>query len=231
MLEICGVKAGYGEMQVLDDVSIVVHEGEVVTVAGNNGAGKTTLLKVVSGLLPAVGSIRFRDRELLGMKAHRIVREGVVQVPEGRKIFAEMSVRENLVMGAFLAPELLQENLERVFALFPVLAERQHQAGGTMSGGEQQMLAIGRGLMGSPKILLLDEPGLGLSPRYTDIVFEAIRSINAGGVAVLLVEQNVYRSLEISHRGFILERGRVVLSGKGADLLGDPMVRTAFLGR
>jgi branched-chain amino acid transport system ATP-binding protein len=230
MLEICALDAGYGDMPVLKSLSLSVAEGEVLSIVGSNGAGKSTLLKAISGLVHSSGSISFRGEPIIGLKPHSIVRKGIVQVPEGRKIFPEMTVAENLMMGAYLTPQNHRQRLDMVFALFPGLAERRRQLGGTMSGGEQQMLAIGRGLMGDPKLLMLDEPSLGLSPLYTDTVFNAIREISRSGVTVLLIEQNVFQSLQMSDRGYVMETGSIVLSGNGRELLENPQVKKAFLG-
>jgi branched-chain amino acid transport system ATP-binding protein len=223
----------YGDLQVLWDVSLEVCRGEIVTVLGANGAGKSTTLRNVSRLVrPMRGSILFEDHDLVRMESHEVVDLGVVQVPEGRRIFPEMTVLENLRMGSFpkaTRPDR-QRNLERAFALFPRLAERQKQLGGTLSGGEQQMLAIGRGLMTNPRLLLLDEPSLGLSPLFVKNIFEIIQEINRQGTTILLVEQNVFQSLRISHRAYVLETGRVVLSGTGEELLGNEHVKKAFLG-
>jgi len=223
----------YGDLQVLWDVSLHVEKGEIVTVLGANGAGKSTTLKNVSRLVrPSRGSITFEDQELGKLESHQVVELGVVQVPEGRRIFPEMTVLENLRMGSFVKstrPDR-QRNIERAFSLFPRLAERQKQLGGTLSGGEQQMLAIGRGLMTNPRLLLLDEPSLGLSPLFVKNIFEIIREINRQGTTILLVEQNVFQSLRISHRAYVLETGRVVLSGTGEELLGNEHVKKAFLG-
>ena len=230
MLDIRNLTAGYGEMMVLRSISLTIAEGEIVTVVGSNGAGKSTLLKVISGIIKYSGTVTYNYDSLSGIKAHIIVQRGIVHVPEGRKIFPEMTVLENLLMGGFLYPKEHQKNLDKVFTLFPKLAERRHQLGGTMSGGEQQMLAIGRGLMGNPKLLLLDEPSLGLSPLFTEIVFGAIRTINASGVTVLLVEQNVFQSLNICNRGYVIETGRIVLTGTAQELLENQDVKKAFLG-
>lgn len=230
MLRIEKLSAGYGEMPVLREISITIAEGEILSVVGSNGAGKSTLLKAISGIIRSTGSITYRDELLTGTPAHKIVGKGIVHVPEGRQIFADMSVLENLMMGAYLHQKESRQNLEKVFALFPKLAERRNQLGGTMSGGEQQMLAIGRGLMGNPELLLLDEPSLGLSPLFTDVVFGAISSINSSGVTVLLVEQNVYQSLKISHRAYVIETGTIVLAGTGQELLKNQDVKKAFLG-
>lgn len=231
MLNIKNLNAGYGEMQVLRDISINIPDGQIVSVVGSNGAGKSTMLKTISGIIkPAAGEIEYSGNVINNMAPHDIVSKGIVHVPEGRKIFPEMTVEENLVMGGFLHKADREKNMEYVFKVFPKLAERRKQLGGTMSGGEQQMLAIGRGLMGNPKLLLLDEPSLGLSPLFTEIVFSAIFEINASGVTVLLVEQNVYQSLNISNYAYVLETGNVVLEGAGKELLDNPDVKKAFLG-
>ena len=223
----------YGDLQVLWDVDLEVREAEIVTVVGANGAGKSTTLKNISRLLrPQSGSIVFEGVNLSELESHQVVELGIVQVPEARRIFPEMTVLENLRMGSYLKATRKDRtrNVERVFALFPRLKERSKQLGGTMSGGEQQMLAIGRGLMGNPKLLLLDEPSLGLSPLFVSNIFSIIREINRQGTTILLVEQNVYQSLNIAHRGYVVETGRVVLTGPGPELLGDEHVKKAFLG-
>jgi branched-chain amino acid transport system ATP-binding protein len=233
VLEISGLNFSYGDMQVLWDVDLVVKDGEIVTVLGSNGAGKTTILRNVSRLVkPGSGTIRLDGVELNRLASHQVVERGVVQVPEARRIFPEMTVVENLRMGSFVKATRKDRdrNMERVFSLFPRLAERKGQLGGTMSGGEQQMLAIGRGLMGNPKVMLLDEPSLGLSPLLVQNIFEIIKEINRQGTTILLVEQNVYQSLHITHRAYVLETGRVVLSGTGAELLENAHVKKAFLG-
>jgi branched-chain amino acid transport system ATP-binding protein len=228
-----GVRAGYGDVAVLRGVSLAVGPGELVALVGANGAGKTTTLRAISGLLPAGGGvIRFAGHRIDAWPPHRIVAGGLLQVPEGRKIFPSLSVRENLDLGGYLpaARPRRGERREQVFALFPVLAERQRQAAGTLSGGEQQMLAIGRSLMGGPRLLMLDEPSLGLAPRVVDRIFDVIAAINRQGVPVLLVEQNVQRSLGIADRAYVLEQGAVALSGPGPELLLRPEVRRAYLG-
>ncbi len=233
MLQIRKLNFAYGDLQVLWDVDLEVRQGEIVTVVGSNGAGKSTVLKNVSRLVrPASGSITLGDVDLSRLQSHEVVQAGVIQVPEGRRIFPEMTVVENLRMGSFVKATRKdrERNMERVFGLFPRLAERREQLGGTMSGGEQQMLAIARGLMGNPKLLLLDEPSLGLSPLFVKNIFSIIKEINSQGTTILLVEQNVYQSLKISHRAYVLETGRVVLSGTGAALLDDAHVKKAFLG-
>lgn len=233
MLKIDKLNFSYDDLQVLWDIDLTINQGEIVTVVGSNGAGKSTILKNISKLVrPKSGSITFNGTDLNKLESHEVVDLGVVQVPEGRKIFPEMSVRENLRMGSFIksAKKDREANMERVFSLFPRLKEREKQLGGTMSGGEQQMLAIGRGLMTNPKLLLLDEPSLGLSPLLVKNIFEIITEINRQGVTILLVEQNVYQSLRIADRAYVLETGRVVLTGKGQDLLDDDHVKKAFLG-
>jgi branched-chain amino acid transport system ATP-binding protein len=233
LLEIRQLSFSYGDLRVLWDVDLDVREGEIVTVVGSNGAGKSTTLKNVSRLVrPGAGTLRFRGEDLTRLEPHRVVELGIVQVPEGRRIFPEMTVLENLRMGSYLPatrPDRAR-NLERAFALFPRLAERQRQLGGTMSGGEQQMLAIARGLMANPRLLLLDEPSLGLSPLFVKNIFDIIAEINRQGTSILLVEQNVFQSLRIAHRAYVLETGRVVLSGSGPELLGDEHVKKAYLG-
>ncbi len=233
MLRIDKLNFCYGDLKVLWDIDLEVHEGEIVTVVGSNGAGKSTTLKNISRLVePASGSITFAGRDVTRMEPHEVVEQGIVQVPEGRKIFPEMTVLENLRMGSYArsARKDREANIERVFALFPRLRERQKQLGGTMSGGEQQMLAIARGLMANPKLLLLDEPSLGLSPLLVKNIFQIIAEINRQGVTILLVEQNVYQSLRIAHRAYVLETGRVVMTGTGEKLLNDEHVKKAFLG-
>jgi branched-chain amino acid transport system ATP-binding protein len=233
MLEIRKLNFAYGDLQVLWDVDLEVRQGEIVTVLGANGAGKSTILRNVSRLVrPTSGRISLDGTELDRLASHEVVALGVIQVPEGRRIFPEMTVVENLRMGSFVKETRRdrERNMGRVFALFPRLAERKDQLGGTMSGGEQQMLAIARGLMGNPKLLLLDEPSLGLSPLLVRSIFEIIREINQQGTTILLVEQNVYQSLRIAHRAYVIETGRVVMSGTGAELLDNAHVKKAFLG-
>ena len=233
MLTINDLGFRYGDLQVLWNLGLEVRQGEIVTVLGSNGAGKSTMLKNISRLVkPTSGSIAFRGTDLAGCAAHDVVQMGIVQVPEGRRIFPEMTVLENLRMGSYLrsVQRDRQRNLERVFSLFPRLAERQKQLGGTLSGGEQQMLAIARGLMANPALLLLDEPSLGLAPLLVEGIFEIIQQINRQGVTILLVEQNVYQSLRISQRAYVLETGRVVLSGEGQELLRNDHVKKAYLG-
>jgi branched-chain amino acid transport system ATP-binding protein len=234
LLELCGVGAGYGAISALADVSIAVGEGEIVTLIGANGAGKSTALMAICGVVPArAGEILLAGRAIQRLPPADIVRLGVVQVPEGRRIFPRLSVAENLEMGAFCRsdPDGARRDRDTVYELIPVLAERHRQMGGTLSGGEQQMLAIGRALMAGPRLLLLDEPSLGLAPLVVRQIFEVIGRMNRErGTTILLVEQNAHLALQTAHRGYVLETGRVVLSGTGAALLDDPAVRSAYLG-
>jgi branched-chain amino acid transport system ATP-binding protein len=233
MLRVEDVHVSYGRVAALWGVTFDVAEGEIVALVGANGAGKTTTLKAISGLLrPASGRILLDGDPLDRSTTAEIVGRGVVQVPEGRKLFPEMTVRDNLLLGAFSrgARPHQRERLERVFALFPRLRERERQVAGTLSGGEQQMVAIGRGLMAGPRLLMLDEPSLGLAPIMVEEMFRVIGEINRTGVTVLLVEQNTEHALAIASRGFVLESGRVVLSGTGAELLANERVREAYLG-
>ena len=233
MLHVEGLKVRYGQVTALWDVGFDVAPGETVALVGANGAGKTTTLKTISGLLkPASGTIRLEGDALESRSTMDIVARGVIHVPEGRKVFPEMTVRDNLLVGGFHAAARPRQaaRLEQVFAVFPRLRERQRQTAGTLSGGEQQMVAIGRGLMAGPRILMLDEPSLGLAPLLVDEMFRVVEDINRQGVTVFLVEQNTEHALRIAHRGFVLESGRVVLSGTGAELLGNPRVREAYLG-
>ncbi|MDR7435036.1 MAG: ABC transporter ATP-binding protein [Armatimonadota bacterium] len=233
MLEVENINVFYGEAQALSDVSFQVGEGEIVTLVGSNGAGKTTVLNTISGLLtPKSGSIHLNGVRLDRLPAHRIVELGVVQIPEGRRLWPNMTVLENLELGAYIrqARAARKESLRWVFQLFPRLEERKYQLAGTLSGGEQQMLAIARGLLARPKLLMLDEPSLGLAPFLVREVFETIQEINRQGVTILLVEQNVHLALGIARRGYVLETGRIVLSGSGRELLENPHVQKAYLG-
>jgi branched-chain amino acid transport system ATP-binding protein len=233
LLEIENIAAAYGQVRALWDVSFAVGEGEIITLLGANGAGKTSTMRVISGLLrPLGGEVRFAG-EPLRVRPSRIVDAGIVQIPEGRALWPRMTVRENLQLGAYTkrARAHQVESLAWVLSLFPRLAERLTQLAGTLSGGEQQMVAIGRGLMSRPRLLMLDEPSLGLAPKLVREVFRVIRQINTdGGVTVLLVEQNVRQALEIAHRGYVLETGRTIQSGPASDLLQDPEIKRAFLG-
>jgi branched-chain amino acid transport system ATP-binding protein len=233
MLRVEGLKVRYGQVTVLWDVGFDVPTGEVVALVGANGAGKTTTLKALSGQLkPEAGTIRLDGDPLESRSTMEIVERGVIHVPEGRKLFPEMTVRDNLLLGGFhrAARPYQAERLEKVFAVFPRLLERRSQIAGTLSGGEQQMVAIGRGLMAGPRILMLDEPSLGLAPLLVEEMFRVVEEINRQGVTVLLVEQNTEHALRIAHRGFVLESGRVVLSGTGNELLENQRVREAYLG-
>jgi branched-chain amino acid transport system ATP-binding protein len=232
LLDVRGLRAGYDGVPVLHGVDLHVDGGEIVTLLGSNGAGKSTLNNNVSGLFrPRSGSIHFAGEDITGASPTRIVDRGLVQVPEGRRIFPNLTVRENLELGSYRRARRHRErNLERVTAIFPRLGERLHQGAGTLSGGEQQMLAIGRGLMAEPRLLILDEPSLGLSPLLVEEMFALIRRLHGEGLAVLLVEQNVVQSLELAHRGYVLENGRIVLSGSAATLREDPALRRAYLG-
>ena len=233
MLQVEAISVYYGKIKALKSVSLSVNSGEIVCLIGANGAGKTTTLMAISGIRrPAEGKITFDGKEIGHGEADDIVRAGIAQVPEGRRIFPDLTVQENLRMGAFARSDRGRygDDLARVFALFPRLMERRSQLGGTLSGGEQQMLAIGRALMSRPKLLLLDEPSLGLAPIVAERVFAVIKEINEQGTAILLVEQNAFAALSLAHRGYVLETGRVVLAGAAKDLLADEQVRQAYLG-
>ncbi len=233
MLTVQGLQTFYGDLQALHDVSLEVREGEIVSVIGSNGAGKTTTLMTISGVLrPRAGQIAFDGGRIDGLKPSIIVERGLGHVPEGRQLFPSMTVEENLLMGAcaLRARGGRAETMQQVFGLFPRLEERRRQLAGTLSGGEQQMLAIGRGLMSRPRLLMLDEPSLGLSPALVSTIFGILREINGRGTSILLVEQNVLRALKLSHRGYILENGQIVAEGPGETLLHDPQVRAAYLG-
>ncbi len=223
----------YGAIQALQGISFHVEEGEIVTLIGANGAGKSTTLRTISGLLhPSAGEILYRDQSIVGMPADWIVKQGIVQVPEGRQIFAPLTVRENLEMGAYTRTDKaeIERSMQRVFASFPRMQERLSQLGGTLSGGEQQMLAMGRGLMAQPQLLLLDEPSMGLAPILVEEIFDIIREINQQGVSILLVEQNAAMALSVAHRAYVLETGRVVLEGPAQEVLANPEVQAAYLG-
>ena len=235
LLEVKDLQVFYGQIQAIKGISFDVEEGEIVTLIGANGAGKTTTMKTLSGVRPVrAGSIRFRGEEITNAPSHKRVGMGLCQAPEGRGIFPGMSVKENLEMGMYLRKDAksaaAEADLENVLALFPRLRERYTQAGGSMSGGEQQMLAIGRALMSNPKLLLLDEPSMGLAPMLINQIFAIIRKINSQGVTVLLVEQNASKALKIANRAYVLETGSIVKSGPGLELLDDPSVKAAYLG-
>ena len=232
VLKVKSLDVAYGEIRALKGVELEVGRGEIVTILGNNGAGKTTTLKTISGLLhPTCGTITLEAEPLVGVPPHAIVSRGVAHVPEGRHIFNRLTVRENLTMGAYLRSDTgIATDLERVFALFPRLAERITQVAGTLSGGEQQMLAIGRALMANPRLLLLDEPSMGLAPVLVEQIFDTISDINRQGMTILLVEQNAAMALSIAHRGYVLETGSIALTGTAAELADNPEVRRAYLG-
>ena len=233
LLELQGVDAFYGRVQALHGVSIAVEQSEIVALIGSNGAGKTTTLRTISGLMhPANGSISFDGTDITKTAAHKIVGLGICQSPEGRRLFPRMQVIDNLQMGAYTRTDKpgIQQDMERVFDLFPRLKERSTQLAGTLSGGEQQMLAMGRAMMSRPKLLMLDEPSLGLAPILVDTIFKTIQEINAAGTPILLVEQNAVRALEVAHRGYVLETGNVVQKGSGKELLNSPDVQRAYLG-
>ena len=233
MLEVQNVHAYYGKIHALKDVSIHIDKGEIVTLIGANGAGKSTTLRTISGLLkPREGAIKLNGEDLTRLQAHEIVTKGIIQVPEGRRIFGQLSVRENLDMGAFTCRDskLNEENLDRVFTLFPRLKERTRQVAGTLSGGEQQMLAMGRALMANPEILLLDEPSMGLAPVLVDSIFETIQQLHASGTTILLVEQNARMALQVASRGYVIQTGKVVLDDSADRLNENEMVRKVYMG-
>ena len=233
MLRLDGIKSFYGPIEALKGVSLEVKKGEIVTLLGGNGAGKTTTLMTISGVVrAAAGDVVYKGASIKDMPTHEIVKLGLCQVPEGRRIFSRLSVRENLDMGAFTVSDkaLTASRMEEVYHLFPVLYERREQQGGTLSGGEQQMLAIGRALMSGPELLLLDEPSLGLAPIIVAKIFKIIKDINERGVTVLLVEQNAKAALRLAHRAYVLETGKVTVSGAARDLLEDPRIKSAYLG-
>ncbi|MGA8971435.1 MAG: ABC transporter ATP-binding protein [Pseudolabrys sp.] len=233
MLAVENLDVFYGDAQALDGVSLAIEEGAIVAIVGANGAGKTSLIRTIAGMQsPARGRILYRGADITGWPSHKICDLGIGQVAEGRQVFPSLSVVENLAMGAMVprARGLRERNLEKVYAMFPVLAERRHQAGGTLSGGEQQMLAIGRCLMGAPELVLFDEPSLGLAPTIVQSVLRCVRDLNTDGLTCVLVEQNVAVSLKLASRAYVLENGRVTLSGSGEELLGDDRVRQAYLG-
>ena len=232
MLEVRDLKVAYGGIQAVKGASFVVREGELVTLIGANGAGKTTTLKAITGSQPvADGDIQFMGQSIKGQGAWDLVKQGLVMVPEGRGVFSRMTITENLLMGAYVRDDdEVQADIDKVFAIFPRLKERALQLAGTMSGGEQQMLAMGRALMARPKVLLLDEPSMGLSPIMVDKIFEVVADIHSRGTTVLLVEQNASRALSLANRGYVMESGLVTMSGEAKALLSDPKVRAAYLG-
>ncbi|MBM4308831.1 MAG: ABC transporter ATP-binding protein [Deltaproteobacteria bacterium] len=234
MLEVKQISVSYGLAPALWEVSLSVKDGNIVVIVGSNGAGKSTLMKTISGLIhPGEGTIEFDQRRIDHLPPHQIARMGIAHVPEGRRIFPHLTVIENLKMGVLpiKGQKRAQEILNNVFNLFPILAERQRQLGGTLSGGQQQMLAVGRGLMSDPKILLLDEPSLGLAPIIVDMVFEVVARLNSQGQTILLVEQNAFLSLEVAQYAYVLEVGRIVLEGEASKLIDDPHIKKAYLGK
>ena len=231
LLEVKGIESFYGNIQALHGISLELFQGEVVTLLGANGAGKTTTLRTITGLIkPRSGDVQFKGRSIVKDSAHTLVGQGLAMSPEGRQVFPRMTVLENLEMGAFSCASVDQAQLDKVFGLFPRLKERLAQQAGTLSGGEQQMLAIARALMSKPQLLLLDEPSLGLAPLVVQQIFRIIKEINEQGVSVLLVEQNAYQALKVAHRAYVLETGRITLQGSAAELANDPKVREAYLG-
>ena len=232
MLEVNNINVFYGSIHAVKDISFKVEKGEIISLIGANGAGKTTILQTVSGLLKSnTGSIVFNDKDLMHIPAHKIVSHGLAQVPEGRRVFLQMSVMENLELGAYTQPKnTIDQNLEIVFEHFPRLKERRTQVAGTLSGGEQQMLAMGRAMMSNPTLLMLDEPSMGLAPILVDEIFKIIVDLNKAGVTILLVEQNAQMALSIANRGYVLETGKVVMTADAKDLLTDDSVRKAYLG-
>ncbi|NGM88197.1 ABC transporter ATP-binding protein [Parapusillimonas sp. SGNA-6] len=233
LLEIRKLDVAYGGIRALRGMDLTVGQGELVSLIGANGAGKSTTLRAICGLVPvAGGDILYEGRSIAGTPSYQLVRQGLVMVPEGRGIFGQLTIEENLAMGGYSRKDLaaVQQDMEHVFELFPRLAERRRQSAGTLSGGEQQMLAIGRAMISRPRLLLLDEPSMGLAPLMVEKIFEVIRTIAAEGVTILLIEQNAKLALETTHRGYVLESGQIILEGRSADLLDDPKVRAAYLG-
>ncbi len=233
MLKCKDLVVNYGDLQVLHGISLHVEEGEIITLIGSNGAGKSTLLKTISGTLPVKsGELTFKGKSIAELGTIGVVKEKIAHVPESRRLFPHMTVKENLYIGAYLGDSWNQrkQRIEYVYSLFPKLLERRNQAAGTLSGGEQQMVAIGRALMSSPHFLMLDEPSLGLAPNIVDSVFELIQKLNREGITILLIEQNAQMALSISHRAYILENGKLVMEGKSSDLVNDPHVKLAYLG-
>ena len=232
ILKVEGINVYYGAIHAIKNISFEVNRGEIVTLIGANGAGKTTTLQTISGLLRSrTGSITFQDRNISNVRADKLVSQGLAQVPEGRRIFLQMSVQENLEMGAYTqSPAGVPRDLEMVFGLFPRLKERRNQVAGTLSGGEQQMLAMGRALMSHPQLLMLDEPSMGLAPILVEQIFEIIQNLNKQGSTILLVEQNAQMALSVAHRGYVLETGKIVTTGTGEELIRSPEIKKAYLG-
>lgn len=233
LLKVTGLKVSYGGIKAVKGIDLEVHEGELISLIGSNGAGKTTTMKAVTGSLPfEAGDIEYLGKSIRGRGAWDLVKEGLIMVPEGRGVFTRMSITENLQMGAYIRKDKagIDRDIERMFEIFPRLRERKDQLAGTMSGGEQQMLAMARALMSQPKVLLLDEPSMGLSPIMVDKIFEVVRDVSAQGVTILLVEQNAQRALQIANRGYVMDSGEITMTGLGEDLLVDPRVKEAYLG-
>lgn len=231
MLKLSKVHTHYGKIEALKGLSLEVQQGEIVSLIGSNGAGKSTTLMAISGIIkPTKGQIEFEGKRIDSLSPDAVVRLGISHVPEGRRIFPRLTVKENLLLGAYLRKDNIENELEKIYGIFPILKERLNQSGGTLSGGEQQMLAIGRALMGKPRLLLLDEPSLGLAPIFVNKIFEVIREVNREGVTVLLIEQNAHLALQVSNRGYILETGRIVHHDESHRLLKDEKVREAYLG-
>lgn len=233
LLEVNNIHTYYGNIHALKGISVTVNEGEIVTLIGSNGAGKSTTLKTISGLLrPRQGEISFQGKPITGTPAHTVTGLGLVQVPEGRRVFSQMTVQENLEIGAYLRNDAnaVKQDMERIFTLFPRLRERRRQVAGTLSGGEQQMLAMGRAMMSQPRLLLLDEPSMGLAPLLVDTIFETIENLNKNGATILVVEQNARKALQVAHRGYVLQTGTITMSGSAKELLDDPRVIEAYLG-
>jgi branched-chain amino acid transport system ATP-binding protein len=233
MLELKSVRTYYGNIEALKEISLTVSEGEIITLIGANGAGKSTTLMSISGIVPPrFGEIRFLDKPIHHLNPDEIVTLGISQVPEGRRIFPQLTVLENLDMGVFLRKDRagIKKDMDHIFTLFPILAERQHQGGGTLSGGEQQMLAISRALMARPRLLLMDEPSLGLAPLIVRVIFDIIKKINEEGTTIFLVEQNAHMALKVAHRGYVMENGRITLEGNAQNLLVNEEVKKAYLG-
>ena len=232
LLKIEDLKVNYGGIEAVKGISLTVEEGQIVTLIGANGAGKSTTLRTISGLVkPRSGKITFQGEDITGLDPTSIVKKGITMAPEGRHIFPDMTVKENLRMGAYLRKDDLKEDFELVYSLFPRLKEREWQAGGTLSGGEQQMLAVGRALMAKPKMMMLDEPSLGLAPLVVKDIFDIIRRINQQGVTILLIEQNANMALQAAHTAYVLETGRITMTGTGASLLADERIKEAYLGK
>lgn len=234
MLKLEGVHSGYGLLEILKGIDLEVNKGEIVTLLGNNGAGKTTTLKTIAGLIHATsGRVNLEGEDITRLPTHEIISKGIAMAPEGRRIFQKLTVRENLIMGAYLTEDKrrVADDMRRVFELFPRLKDRANQLGGSLSGGEQQMLAIGRAMMARPKILLLDEPSMGLAPMLVEKIFETVIDINKQGTPVLVVEQNAFMALEVAHRGYVMETGTITVMGTSKELLSDERVRKSYLGQ